>query len=395
MTRTAGAAGRRPFWRLGLTLIAAAPVLAARAAAQSVLEQPPNLGGTWPGVWGTIYFNFLHRFDAGEGPARKISNAPTFLLAAGLPGRALAGARYATNSVVVPGFPNEWEFFARWGALARESRHPVDLAVTAAFNQAAESFDAELQVAREVGALRLLGTARGFSSVFRTHRAGFALGGGGVLRLTSHVALAADLAGLVGSPVPASSPLAARHGELAWSAGVQLQIPLTPHTLSIQASNANTTTLQGASFGVSPAGNEFLGVPYWGFEFTIPFTLSRYFRGGRRERPSAPPDAQIAAEVTMTNRLEFEAKTVRIRVGQAVRWRNTSALMHTVTADPAKANDRANVGLPAGARPFDSGNLDPGDDFVHTFTAPGEYRYVCVPHELAGMVGTVIVEEGT
>jgi plastocyanin len=33
-----------------------------------------------------------------------------------------------------------------------------------------------------------------------------------------------------------------------------------------------------------------------------------------------------------------------------------------------------------------------GDEFRHTFTVPGEYRYVCVPHDMVGMVGTVIVE---
>jgi plastocyanin len=34
-----------------------------------------------------------------------------------------------------------------------------------------------------------------------------------------------------------------------------------------------------------------------------------------------------------------------------------------------------------------------GDDFTHTFETVGEYAYFCIPHERAGMVGTVVVTE--
>ncbi len=72
-------------------------------------------------------------------------------------------------------------------------------------------------------------------------------------------------------------------------------------------------------------------------------------------------------------------------------WRNTSALPHTVTADPSKVVRPENVILPEGAAAFDSGNMDPGATFSHTFTTAGTYRYVCIPHELANMIGVVIV----
>ena len=42
---------------------------------------------------------------------------------------------------------------------------------------------------------------------------------------------------------------------------------------------------------------------------------------------------------------------------------------------------------------FDSGQLEPGATFSHTFRVPGTYRYFCVPHEVAGMIGTLIVGE--
>ncbi|NIP57586.1 MAG: copper-binding protein [Gemmatimonadetes bacterium] len=93
----------------------------------------------------------------------------------------------------------------------------------------------------------------------------------------------------------------------------------------------------------------------------------------------------------MTNSLRYGPGTLRVSVGETVTWRNTSDLIHTVTADPEKAMDVANVRLPEGAETFDSGNLRPGETFSHTFRVPGEYVYFCIPHEAAGMVGRIVV----
>ena len=344
------------------------------AAAQSLLERSPNLAGTWTPRAATLDFQFLHRFQATDAPARKVLNSPTFLLAAGLTERLSAGARYATNSLVRTGFPNEWELFVRAAALRANAGAPVDLLVHGGWNQAAGSFDGEVTGARDVGRVRMLGMVRGFSDAYGAGDANAAVGAGAVLRLHPNLALSGDIAVLTKR---------AADEDAAWSAGVQLRIPHSPHTLSIHASNVNTTTLQGASRGI--------GETLWGFEFTVPFTPARYFRGSGATA-SAPADTgDIAAEVTMTDRLLFSPDTVRIRTGSAVRWTNTSVLPHTVTADPERAAKRGNVVLPAGAAPFDSGDMAPGAVFVHTFTVPGTYRYVCVPHELAGMVGVVVV----
>ena len=132
------------------------------------------------------------------------------------------------------------------------------------------------------------------------------------------------------------------------------------------------------------------GQTRYGFEFTIPFTLSRYF-GGRQGSAQQGPSGEVAAEVTLTNQLRYEPAAVTISAGQAVRWRNTSALIHTVTADPSRAMQAANVRLPAGANAFDSGDMAPGESFTWTFTEPGEYRYICIPHEGAAMTGTIMV----
>jgi plastocyanin len=82
-----------------------------------------------------------------------------------------------------------------------------------------------------------------------------------------------------------------------------------------------------------------------------------------------------AATVTMGD-TRFAPATVRIRRGETVTWRNTNAMVHTVTG--------------AG---FDSGNIASGATFSRTFDRPGTYSYHCKPHQAAGMVGTVVVTE--
>jgi plastocyanin len=65
---------------------------------------------------------------------------------------------------------------------------------------------------------------------------------------------------------------------------------------------------------------------------------------------------------------------------------------HTVTADKSQAADPSNVGLPPGVDAFDSGLIAEGESFSRKFDKPGTYRYFCIPHEGAGMVGTAVVE---
>lgn len=111
---------------------------------------------------------------------------------------------------------------------------------------------------------------------------------------------------------------------------------------------------------------------------------------GERGAGRAPADT-----VTMTNQLTFAPDSIVITAGETVLFRNTSALVHTVTGDPDQASLDASVRLPEGATPFDSGRLSPGQSFSHTFETPGRYRYFCVPHEGAKMRGTMVVEPGS
>ena len=110
---------------------------------------------------------------------------------------------------------------------------------------------------------------------------------------------------------------------------------------------------------------------------------------------TVPPPPQVDAIVEMSGVIggfNFTPQTIRISAGQTVQWRNTSLVDHTVTADKSLAANPANVILPAGAQPFNSGEVDPGQVWTYPFTVPGTYSYVCLPHERQGMIGTVVVQ---
>jgi hypothetical protein len=88
--------------RAAATALALVLAGAGAAGAQSLLDRSPNLSGGWVGNSGQLYFNFMHRFTASDGPARKVSNVPTFTFGAGLPYHTLVGFHYATNSNLAP-----------------------------------------------------------------------------------------------------------------------------------------------------------------------------------------------------------------------------------------------------------------------------------------------------
>lgn len=107
----------------------------------------------------------------------------------------------------------------------------------------------------------------------------------------------------------------------------------------------------------------------------------------------AADQSDPAAVVEMTDRFKFDPETVTIQVGETVKWVNEpSTILHTVTAVSDKAMNSESVRLPDGAEPFNSGELQPGEVFTHTFMVPGRYKYFCIPHEQADMIGEVVVE---
>ena len=104
--------------------------------------------------------------------------------------------------------------------------------------------------------------------------------------------------------------------------------------------------------------------------------------------------------VSMTQDQLFDPEGATVEVGATVTFENTSAEAHTVTAYQSE--------IPSGADYFASGGADSeveargeladgllaeGESYEVTFSEPGTYRYFCIPHEGAGMKGTIVVEE--
>jgi plastocyanin len=87
----------------------------------------------------------------------------------------------------------------------------------------------------------------------------------------------------------------------------------------------------------------------------------------------------------------FQPVRTTINAGDTVEWKNVGNEVHHATSDPSLAINKTDVTNPAGAKPFDSGFLKPGETFRQTFSIPGVYRYTCVVHETKGMTGEVIV----
>jgi plastocyanin len=156
--------------------------------------------------------------------------------------------------------------------------------------------------------------------------------------------------------------------------------------------------------GYRPADDEELA--FWHVIFTdLDIEADRHLTDGERRSTADCPQTQERETpvglrtsdqeivVGMTNTLRYMPSEITIRLGQTVVWKNTSDMPHTVTADPALAKDANSVRLPEGAKPFNSGNMPPGAAYRHTFQVPGTYRYFCIPHEAAGMIGTVHVQD--
>jgi plastocyanin len=356
-------------WDRLLLIIFCGLVCARWAEAQSVLDRTPNLAGAWVGASGMLHFNFLHRFSVSSAPERKVTSAPTFLFAAGLPARTLVGAHYATNSELSPRYPNEWELFGRIAPLTQETGSPVDVSAQLGYNLAAKGLDGEAALARREGPLRVLGVFRVLADPGDAGGTDVALGSGVAYRLTRSIGVSADVTTLT-KRAPGE--------KVAWGVGLNLAIPRTPHTLSLQATNVNNATLQSASRGTDRTR--------YGFEFTIPLTLSRYFGGGPPAqppgptptpavRPGAEPDT-TAREVTAARMVDFAFQPERLEVaaGTTVMWTNQGQVAHSVTADDGS---------------FESGTIEPGARRAMTFSRTGTFSFHCTPHPF--MRGVIVV----
>ncbi|WP_111731811.1 cupredoxin domain-containing protein [Roseovarius amoyensis] len=90
-------------------------------------------------------------------------------------------------------------------------------------------------------------------------------------------------------------------------------------------------------------------------------------------------------------RIWFSPRGLAVAPGTTLRFvNNDPGNSHTATAYHPANHDRARR-IPAAAEPWDSDFLLPGDTFEVTLKVPGVYDYFCIPHEMAAMVGRIVV----
>ncbi|MCM2323829.1 MAG: plastocyanin/azurin family copper-binding protein [Oligoflexia bacterium] len=97
------------------------------------------------------------------------------------------------------------------------------------------------------------------------------------------------------------------------------------------------------------------------------------------EGPGAVPSGTIAigipaGSVSLGDQAYGENPR-RIAIGTTMTWINNDSLPHTVTSETAGS--------------FDSGTMEPGATFTHTFNEAGEFAYFCAIHP--AMRGTILV----
>ena len=225
-------------------LATSAALLLLGSSAWPVLAQPatartPNLEGTWVTPEGTVFFAFLHRFMVGQAPTYTVSNIPTFHLSGGLTDWLGLGALYATETATVPGASQELELFAKQRLWNEEAGAPLSVSLKEAFNVTAMSPDFELAAGKRFGPLGLTGVVRALGNYRYEGQPLVMTGVGANVALTPYLSLAGDVAISPMRPLAQLAPV--------WGAGLQFQIPYTPHTMSLQATNAGTDSIHGAS----------------------------------------------------------------------------------------------------------------------------------------------------
>jgi plastocyanin len=79
---------------------------------------------------------------------------------------------------------------------------------------------------------------------------------------------------------------------------------------------------------------------------------------------------------------DFSPKAVQIQPGDTVRWDFAGDAQHSATSSKGQPER------------WDSGIVDKGGVYSHTFTKPGRFQYICLPHR-EFMKGVVQVGEDT
>ena len=92
-----------------------------------------------------------------------------------------------------------------------------------------------------------------------------------------------------------------------------------------------------------------------------------------RARPAEAAAGELVVDMAAS---QFAPATVTATVGQTIRWTNSDAIAHTVTATDGAG--------------FDSGTVEGGGEFSYTTRKAGQISYLCEFHP--GMTGTITVQ---
>ncbi|WP_424019813.1 DUF5059 domain-containing protein [Halorientalis pallida] len=122
-------------------------------------------------------------------------------------------------------------------------------------------------------------------------------------------------------------------------------------------------------------------------------------QGGPNVQDGVPEDADHVVDMQA---VAFEPAELTVNVGDTVAWAHRAGEAHNVVAYEDKIPEGAEYWASGG---FESqsaaetgwengkGAVQSGQSYTHTFETTGTHEYYCVPHEMAGMKGKVVVEE--
>ncbi|PCR90363.1 DUF5059 domain-containing protein [Natrinema ejinorense] len=120
--------------------------------------------------------------------------------------------------------------------------------------------------------------------------------------------------------------------------------------------------------------------------------------GGPNVVEGVPDDADHVVDMQA---VAFEPAELTVEQGETVAWTHASGEPHSVSAYedgiPSDATYWASGGFESETDAREGwengqGAVTSGESYVHTFETTGKHEYVCIPHEAAGMVGTIVVE---
>jgi plastocyanin len=338
-------------------VVAVAP---AAAAGQSALEQTTGLPHLWTGVpWSLEMTTGSLLGRSTHGATTGLAADPSVRAALALPGRLVAEVRYAPQPTEIGG-RDEVEGSLRASALGADRGHAFDLGFEGRVSTGSELTAASAMAGRWLGPVRLAAMA---GAIAGDERVRPVLGAGALWHPAPGrlpIAVAAD----------AVAPLRLDDGEsVAWTAGIQLGVSFTPHTVSVFATNGGTS-LVGRMAGTDQVR---LGIGLTG-HVPVGRFLGRYVerevsRGAVLEEVDAEPVVVVAIR-----EYRYAPTRIEIDAGTAVEWINDDRMVHTASADNGT---------------WGSGGLQQGESWRAVFTTPGIYPYHCGPHPY--MRGVVVV----